>query len=515
LTMTSGDGVSMGTNTPNFSNATAITSGATVGSTSIVVASAGGIGVGGYLVVSNLNDGTVVTNVGSGGTCTWCDGGEANGGRAQGQIVEVEAVNGTTITINPPLYTTYSLTPHATPFTATKYAGLENLQIVANGLRADTYRNIAMSECAYCWVNHVESNYSDGDHLDDYWGYRDSIVNSYFSNSYLHLPGVDSDVALADKTSATLVQNNIFERLHVSIMLEWGAAGNVLGYNYALANFDTGGDPDVVWAMVDYHGAHPQFNLEEGNVGVQDYHDSVWGSSANNTDFRNWWQGSAAVDYPIAAGRNTVTGGTIVTCGSLATSRTCYPFQASRALNISYPATSTNIVGNVLGSAVAQSNCGYNTSVPCTGTVASYTAGSGQTDAVQWPTTRSYDAVMYDYSFGYGEAGDTGSGTGDSTTSYSTAFLHGNYGNATSTTIWAAGVTHTLPASFYLASKPSWWGSLAWPAIGPDVTTGDGPGTHAYLKTSNPAENCYLNVMGGADGGAGSPLTFNPAACGY
>src|SRR5205807_2395528 len=32
--------------------------------------------------------------------------------------------------------------------------------------------------------------------------------------------------------------------------------------------------------------------------------------------------------------------------------------------------------------------------------------------------------------------------------------------------------THNLPASFYLASKPAWFGSSPWPIIGPDVTGG-------------------------------------------
>jgi hypothetical protein len=25
--------------------------------------------------------------------------------------------------------------------------------------------------------------------------------------------------------------------------------------------------------------------------------------------------------------------------------------------------------------------------------------------------------------------------------------------------------------------------------------------------------NCYMNIMGGTDGGAGSPLAYNPANC--
>jgi len=74
-------------------------------------------------------------------------------------------------------------------------------------------------------VKGVESNYTDGDHVSVYWGYRDEIRDSYFSNAFLHTPGTyDSDIQLALKTSATLVENNILARTHVSIMFEWGAA---------------------------------------------------------------------------------------------------------------------------------------------------------------------------------------------------------------------------------------------------------------------------------------------------
>jgi hypothetical protein len=68
-----------------------------------------------------------------------------------------------------------------------------------------------------------------------------------------------------------------------------------------------------------------------------------------------------------------------------------------------------------------------------------------------------------------------------------------------------------LPASFYKTAKPAWWGSLNYPAIGPDVTSGGSGGhTHADLI---PAQNCYLNIMGGVEGGPGSPLGFNPNNC--
>jgi hypothetical protein len=62
----------------------------------------------------------------------------------------------------------------------------------------------------------------------------------------------------------------------------------------------------------------------------------------------------------------------------------------------------------------------------------------------------------------------------------------------------------------YLALSPVWWGSMPFPATGPDVKGGSGPGGHSY---GNPARACYLGVMGGSDGGAGGPLAFDAGRC--
>jgi hypothetical protein len=71
----------------------------------------------------------------------------------------------------------------------------------------------------------------------------------------------------------------------------------------------------------------------------------------------------------------------------------------------------------------------------------------------------------------------------------------------------------TLPASFYHSSKPNWWPSTKpWPIIGPDVTGGNVSGVDGLAYT-NPAEDCYLNVMGGNPNGEEAILSFNEASC--
>jgi hypothetical protein len=390
----------------------------------------------------------------------------------------------------------------ATPFTAVaKYAGVENLQVYANNTGYS--QNFGMAECAYCWISGVEGNYADGNHVGVSFSYRGQIQNSYFSNAFVHGPGgYDSDITVFNKTSGMLVQNNILERLHVSIMLEWGAAGNVIAYNYLFGNYagTTGsGSTNFGPPGMNTHGAHPQFNLWEGNIANNFDLDSIWGSHSNNTAFRNWSKGTTKLCSTAAAPR------TPVTCSSPAT----WAVQYVSAMDIDFLGSAYNLVGNVLGSQDMANLNAYNMSGYPFGQQTEVVAVCGPSPC--GPGSRSYDAVAYAYSLGFGEASDDGSSGDDSIIPYSTLFAHGNYTSPSGAVAWSGSVTHTLPASFYLSGKPAWFGNVSWPAIGPDVTGGvaDAYG-HAY---ANPAEVCYESVMGGTDG-TGSPLsTFNANTC--
>ncbi len=472
-----------------------IVNGSSSGSTRIEVSNASGIRPGMYLAVAEINNPAYVSAAGSGGNCNWCDGGwTERGSLARGQIVAVTAISGKIVTISPGLYGAYTNTPFAVPFNmSVSYAGVEDLQVFANN--TGYAANFALSECAYCWVKGVESNYTDGDHVEVYWGFRDEIRDSYFSNAFLHSPGIhDSDIQIAFKTSASLIENNIIERTHISIMLEWGAAGNVVAYNYTMGEFDSGAlNLDI--GGIDFHGAHPQFNLLEGNVVTQIAEDSVWGTSSHTTAFRNWVVGTNRICRPA-------TGRGMVNCSGV---NGHYGFQAARAIETAYPGSANNFVGNVVGSTQMQTLMGYNYPL-------------AQRASIEYPASRSYDAVAYGWSFGYGKTSDDGSGTGCGggipschfPGNSSSDFFHGNYNIIGKAIFWTPGVTEQLPASFYLAGKPTWWRNLPFPATGPDVSGGTGPGGHSY---GNPAEACYLQGMQGSDGGAGGPLAFDAVQC--
>jgi hypothetical protein len=284
-----------------------------------------------------------------------------------------------------------------------------------------------------------------------------------------------------------LVENNILERLHSSIMLNWGAAGNVIAYNYSEGVFDSSATNVLTMDMA-VHGAHPQFNLWEGNVVPNIYPDYFWGSSSHNTAFRNWTTGTSKIATPYT-GR-----------GPVDWANAHWATQNIRGIQLAYTHTSFNIVGNVTSSANIGNTPVYSAGpAPCSGCVVA-------------PSSRNYNGTYYPFSFGFSNSPDA---SGPVTpmpvgTSFNTSFLHGNY-DPSSGIVWDLHGTgsHTLPASFYRNTKPSWWGNLPWPAIGPDVTGGTGPGGHSSLSASNRAQACYNNTPKDVNG----MLVFDANTC--
>jgi len=508
-TGTSGSAIQMGSGGPNYNTPAAhtITAGATAGSNSITLDSVASVSVGTLLAVSELNDPVYVTINSANGACTWCDGTGDGGVRTRGQIVQVTNVTGTTVTFTPPLYSNYGSATGTGPALVYYFpvsvhdAGVENLQVFANGTGYS--QTWGMSACANCWIKGVFDNYADGDHASIFWSFHVEIRDSYFSNAYDHSPGTfDADVNIGDKTSESLLENNIFERLHVGSFVRWGAAGNVVGYNYEIGNFDASAT-SVILAMLLDHGAHPQFTLYEGNIGNNLTKDAFWGTSSNITIFRNQFRGTDTLASPLTTGRNVVNW-----------SSTTLANQQLMGEQLAFPHTNINSIGNVLGSADA------NTAA----TSGKYNSGAAPfTSTIIPPATRTYDKFFSAVSIGYNTGSDT---NGSSVTTFAggpsntagywvgkatgTFFQHGNFDISSGATIWNGSVTHTLPPSFYKTAKPSWFGSVPWPPIGPDVSGGTVDSTilqgHVY---ANPAEVCYNSTARDANG----LKLFDPNVC--
>jgi hypothetical protein len=105
------------------------------------------------------------------------------------------------------------------------------------------------------------------------------------------------------------------------------------------------------------------------------------------------------------------------------------------------------------------------------------------------PASRSYDNAAYGFSFGYASSGDGGTSALANPLPYTTAFLHGNVNFVDKTVTWDSNTAdHALPPSLYRAAKPTWFGNVSWPPIGPDV---------AGYTSKIPAQLRYEGVLSG------------------
>jgi hypothetical protein len=382
----------------------------------VTLSSAAGISVGDVLLLDKLNDGVLVDNAGFEGVCNYCS--RENGTRARGMFAQVTAVSGNTVSLNLPLYWTFNTTlaPQAVRIRANnllRWCGVESLTVEAQ--QANVEYLIEIQGAQYCWLKRVD--------IGRMWRrgvwsvlslqnevrectIRDSIGGYGHDHGY----GVQFD----GQTTASLCENNIFRTVGSGgAMTSGGAVGNVVSYNYL---YDMRYD-DPTWnAGGPYinHAPHPSMNLFEGNIGPELAADFIHGSSSHNVVFRS--RSTGWINSTMIYGNAAVV--------------------------LNYKNTSFSVIGSVLG-----------------------TAGKTTTYELAPPASDN-SAVAVVWRLGF-----AGPNWATDPNVKATLLRHGNWDPVTNGVVWDPSIAeHTLPPSLYLDAKPSWWGSLPWPPIGPDVT---------------------------------------------
>ena len=265
-----------------------------------------GIAVGQYIHLDQANDTTVGPNFFvCDNTTAPCSLEGGNGGRtinnilrSQVQIVKVTAVNGSTYTIDPPLYSPNwraSQSPAvwwaSTPL---QNAGVEDLSVDATNSNGMT--NVSMVNAANDWVKGVRL-------VRTCQCQRDLVqlmdaVHCTIESNYLYGTqgesvnyGIESYVA-----SDNLIDNNILQHVVAPMMVQ-PALGSVYAYNFAINDtyYDSGYTSNPLhWmiGMADQHNAGVEYNLYEGNIGPGIGCDVIHGNQLANTLFRNYLLGS-------------------------------------------------------------------------------------------------------------------------------------------------------------------------------------------------------------------------------
>lgn len=443
------------------------------GTTQITLSSTSNLAVGNMLILDQANDSSDTGSVWVCETQGVCSSeGPAGGGRtgrAQEQIVQVQAISGNTVTISPGLYMPNwrsSQSPGAWwSTTDAKSDGIEDLSMDHSASGAQS--GMVFFNAINCWAKGIRSLNPNRNHI---WVYQDAhttIADSYFygtKNAASQSYGIEAFMA-----SDNLIQNNIFQHITAPMNENGPASGNVWAYNFSTDDYYA---VSANWMMAAawFHSAGTSMNLYEGNVGAGYTADDIHGTHNFETAFRNDWVG-------WEPGKSSQTVPILLYAGS----------------------RYFNVIGNVLG------NPGYHNNYESVA-----------------PGGSSYATSIY--ALGWSGNGSTDSSVPDDANVENTLMRWGNYDVVSGAVRWITSEvpsslsqlansvpsSQSLPASFFLSVQPGWWttpwGSPPWPAIGPDVTGGPGPGGHAYAI---PAQLCYNNTSKDSNG----VLTFSAQSC--
>lgn len=495
------------------------TAGYAKGTFTITLSSTSNLKVGSLLVLDQLDPAADTGNIWvcqSSGTSPSCSQQGANGvaraGRGQSQQVTVTgcgtttpgaSCTGTTVTISPGLYApnwSAAQTPQGwySSTLPVSGVGIENLSVDYSAL-GDQQAGIMFSNASQCWVrnlrsiNAVAANAATRKHVLMWQSSHITVRDSYFYGSSPTSEGYGADAGSV--SSDILVENNIFQHIATATINE-GATGIVFGYNYAVDNYYNNGAPN--WQQQDgfHHSVGDSFILWEGHEGTGFNADTIHGTSFMITHFRDYLSGH---DPATEVGAKTQA------------TFAYFPFAFSRYFNL---------VGSVLGTqsyhttyktaAPNATDCGNATAAALSVLVLGYSdqAGIGFSVACGFAFDIPNDTLVASTLMAWGNYAACTGDTACNAVRWQTSE------NASGAPVYPglSAPSQQLPASFYVAAKPSWWGTMPWPAVGPDVTGGNIPnvGGHAY---HNPAANCYLNVMAGKVDGSSGPLTFNPTSC--
>lgn len=395
------------------------------GSTSLTLANATTISTGSYILVNELNDSRIPvspeSNAPGEGTCSWCD--QFGATRLRAQVVKVVGKSGNVLSISPPFFFDFSAANLPRVMLLDQMAensGLESLT-VRNGPGATSgWRvNVMIAGAANSWVRDVRVDTCGKRCIDlRTYFFRIEVRDSYITQC---LDRANSDTCYGTEVaegSSSLIENNIYYETANGPLLMWGASGNVVGYNYIHNVYRTQQRDSWFWPTSWTHGAHPSYNLWEGNDFAALNWDGYWGSASHNTAFRNRIWGSSP--------QQGLQPGHVEVAAVLIEKNNHY----------------MSVVGNVLG-----------------------TEGWSDTyqllDDLYW----SPHAI---FSIGIRGLGST----------FSSLFRHLNFDYVTKS-VKRCGESNepscqggqpqvALPPSLYHAVKPSWFGNSTWPPISPE-----------------------------------------------
>jgi hypothetical protein len=410
-------------------------------------------------------------------------------GRGQTQVVRVTAISaGTcpcTITISPGLYMPNwrsSQSPGAWWSNSLPISGSGAEDLSMDHSASSAGGGTFIFNGYGIWLKNVRSMNSRQKHVWMYQTAHTTVRDSYFYGTQ----GAASESYATDTFTGgdQLIENNIFQHV-ASPMLNEGGQGTVHAYNFAIDDYYTAGGSGLQWQQGSsyQHAIGNAYILWEGNAGIALTADDIHGVSVFITAFRNYWNGRD----PAGGSSGGKT-------------------QQTNAIQLEAFNRYYNVIGNVLGT------LGFHTRYDWAPTSATdpgnastsnasvYSLGFSGNEGTKWPGSILNDPFTRTSMMRWGNYDSVTSGVRWNASEVPSGLSQ--YANAVP-------VDHTLPGSLYLPSRPWWFstpfGSVVWPAIGPDVTGGQ---LISGFVHKIPAQLCYENTPK-----TGGILNFNANNC--
>lgn len=209
-----------------------------------------------------------------------------------GQVNEIIGINGNVLELADPLNRAYPLvrSPYVRRIEPVRNVGISCFKIIRADATAGQTDNIHFRNTFNCFVRNIESFNCNFGHLTVQSSAHIQIENSYFHHAHAYGGGGQAyGVVFQEAASFNMAQNNSFEHLRHSMLLQSGANGNVYGYNYSIDPYWVSGFlPSNSAGDAVLHGNHTYLNLFEGNVVQNIVVDASHGDNGpHNTFFRN------------------------------------------------------------------------------------------------------------------------------------------------------------------------------------------------------------------------------------
>jgi len=187
-----------------------------------------------------------------------------------GQITKITRKSGNWLYLDKPLRQQYSssLFPRASKISAITNVGFECFSIRRLDPTSAQTKNFDLNYAANCHFKGVRSDSCNFSHISISNSTNITVANCFFKNAFNYGSGGKAYGVVLQATSGNcLIENNQFEHLRHSVLLQSSSNGNVISYNYSLNPYWTGVFlPSNSAGDMVLHGNYPYMNLFEGNI---------------------------------------------------------------------------------------------------------------------------------------------------------------------------------------------------------------------------------------------------------